>query len=78
MKQILSPIQGVVLLVIYGALMVGATLVLRQVQRRKRTETNMPEFLLANRGVGVMRGAMSIVRHGQNPNACAASSEMQE
>jgi Na+/proline symporter len=60
MKQILSPIQGVILLVIYGALMIGATLVLRQIQRRKRADTNMPEFLLANRGVGVMRGAMSI------------------
>src|ERR1043166_8024589 len=60
MKQILSPIQGAVLLIIYGAVMIGATLILRQIQHLRGAENNMPEFLLANRGVGVVRGALSV------------------
>lgn len=60
MQQILSPSQGVLLLAIYGAVMIAATVIVRQVQQRKRAGMNMPEFLLANRKVSMVPGAMSI------------------
>lgn len=60
MQQILTPNQGILLLLLYGAVMISATLVVRHLQRRKRAKMDMPEFLLANRGVGIVPGAMSI------------------
>lgn len=55
MENILTPAEGIVLLTIYGAVMIAATVL---VSHRRHQDT--PEFLLAGRGVSVLFGAMSI------------------
>lgn len=55
MLEILSQTQGIILLVVYGLLMIGLSLVFSY-----KRETDTAEFLLASRNIGVWAGAMSI------------------
>ena len=53
--QVLSPIGGLVFLIVYGAVMVGLTAWFGRGHKKDKAE-----FLLAGRGIGVLPGAMSI------------------
>lgn len=55
MLEILSQTQGIILLVVYGLLMIGLSLVFSY---KRKTDTS--EFLLASRNIGIWAGAMSI------------------
>ncbi|MFA6797466.1 MAG: LPXTG cell wall anchor domain-containing protein [Candidatus Paceibacterota bacterium] len=55
MQNIITQGQGILLLVVYGLLMIAVTFF---VSRKRRKDTS--EFLLADRGVGIFVGAMSI------------------
>jgi len=60
MQHVFTPTQAVVFLLVYGALMIGTTVIVGEIQRRRGREKDMPEFLLASRGVGILLGATSI------------------
>ena len=55
MKNVLSPEGGLLFLILYGATMIALTAWITKGRRQDKVE-----FLLANRGIGVLPGAMSI------------------
>jgi len=55
MKNVLSPEGGLLFLFLYGATMIALTFWITKGRRQDKVE-----FLVANRGIGVLQGAMSI------------------